>query len=64
LKRFLVGEPSAACLQEGDEAFVEQKNGAVLRRLSRFDGVETPRVMARLYAAAGSTSASSSPHSS
>ena len=35
-------EPSAACLREGDEAFVEQKNGTVLRRLmgyGRFDGV-------------------------
>ena len=38
-----------------DQAFVEQKNGAVVRRLvgyGRFDGVETARVMARLYAAA------------
>ena len=34
---------------------MEQKNGAVVRRLvgyGRFDGVETARVMARLYAAA------------
>ena len=34
---------------------VEQKNGAVVRRLTgygRFEGVETARVMARLYAAA------------
>lgn len=38
-----------------DQAFVEQKNGAVVRRLmgyGRFDGVETVRVMGRLYAAA------------
>ena len=38
-----------------DHAFVEQKNGAVVRRLvgyGRFDGVETARVMARLYTAA------------
>jgi hypothetical protein len=41
--------------KKNDQAFVEQKNGAVVRRLvgySRFDGVETARVMARLYAAA------------
>jgi hypothetical protein len=33
---------------------VEQKNGAVVRRLvgyGRFDGIETATVMARLYAA-------------
>ncbi|MET4350041.1 hypothetical protein [Bradyrhizobium sp. RT9a] len=38
-----------------NQAFVEQKNGAVVRRLmgyGRFDGVETARVMGRLYAAA------------
>lgn len=38
-----------------DQAFVEQKNGAVVRRLvgyGRFDVVETAREMARLYAAA------------
>ncbi|MET4222656.1 hypothetical protein ABIB00_007895 [Bradyrhizobium sp. LB14.3] len=43
-----------ARLQE-DQAFVEQKNGAVVRRrmgYGRFDGVETARVMSRLYAAA------------
>jgi hypothetical protein len=37
------------------EAFVEQKNGAVVRRLmdyGRFGGVETARVVGRLYAAA------------
>lgn len=42
------------CLPD-DQAFVEQKNGAVVRRLmgyGRFEGVETARVMARLYAAA------------
>jgi hypothetical protein len=41
--------------QKNDQAFVEQKNGAVVRRLmgyGRYDGVETARVMARLYAAA------------
>ena len=40
--------------KKNDQAFVEQKNGAVVRRLvgyGRFDGVETARVMARLYAA-------------
>src|SRR5262245_24146924 len=41
--------------KKNDQAFVEQKNGAVVRRLvgyGRFDGVETARVMARLYTAA------------
>jgi hypothetical protein len=41
--------------KKNDQAFVEKKNGAVVRRLmgyGRFDGVETTRVMARLYAAA------------
>jgi hypothetical protein len=41
--------------KKNDQAFVEQKNGAVVRRLvgyGRFDGVETARAMARLYAAA------------
>src|SRR6195256_1369044 len=41
--------------QKNDQAFVEQKNGAVVRRLmgyGRFEGVETARVMVRLYAAA------------
>ncbi|MCP1742618.1 hypothetical protein ACVMGC_001721 [Bradyrhizobium barranii subsp. barranii] len=41
--------------KKNDQAFVEQKNGAVVRRLmgyGRFDGVETVRVMGRLYAAA------------
>jgi hypothetical protein len=41
--------------KKNDQAFVEQKNGAVVRRLmgyGRFDGTETARVMARLYAAA------------
>ena len=41
--------------RKNDQAFVEQKNGAVVRRLmgyGRFDGVETARVMTRLYAAA------------
>ena len=41
--------------KKNDQAFVEQKNGAVVRRLvgyGRFDGPETARIMARLYAAA------------
>jgi hypothetical protein len=41
--------------KKNDQAFVEQKNGAVVRRLigySRLDGVETAGVMARLYTAA------------
>src|SRR6266446_2922907 len=41
--------------KKNDQAFVEQKNGAVVRRLmgyGRFDGVETARVMGRLHAAA------------
>lgn len=41
--------------KKNDQAFVEQKNGAVVRRLvgyGRFDGVETAQAMARLYAAA------------
>jgi hypothetical protein len=41
--------------KKNDQAFVEQKNGAVVRRLvgyGRFDGLDTARVMARLYAAA------------
>src|SRR5579864_1602756 len=41
--------------KKNDQAFVEQKNGAVVRRLmgyGRFDGADTVRVMDRLYAAA------------
>ena len=41
--------------RKNDQAFVEQKNGAVVRRLvgyGRFDDVETAQVLARLYAAA------------
>jgi hypothetical protein len=41
--------------KKNDQAFVEQKNGAVVRRLvgyGRFDGIETAKVMVRLYAAA------------
>jgi Integrase core domain len=41
--------------KKNDQAFVEQKNGAVVRRLigyGRFDGADTAGVMARLYAAA------------
>jgi hypothetical protein len=42
--------------KKNDQAFVEQKNGAVVRRLvgyGRFDGVEMTRVLERLYAANG-----------
>jgi hypothetical protein len=48
------GTRSRAC-KKNDQAFVKQKNGAVVRRLDgygRFDGAETARIMARLYAAA------------
>jgi hypothetical protein len=41
--------------KKNDQAFVEQKNGAVVRRLmgyGRFEGVETARVMGCLYTAA------------
>lgn len=41
--------------KKNDQAFVEQKNGALVRRLvgyGRFEGIETARTMARLYAAA------------
>jgi hypothetical protein len=41
--------------KKNDQAFVEQKNGAVVRRLvgyGRFDGLATAGVMGRLYAAA------------
>jgi len=41
--------------KKNDQAFVEQKNGAVVRRLvgyGRFEGVESARLMVRLYAAA------------
>jgi hypothetical protein len=41
--------------KKNDQAFVEQKNGAVVRRLmgyGRFDGLETARTMGHLYAAA------------
>ena len=41
--------------KKNDQAFVEQKNGAVVRRLmgyGRFEGIATARVMGRLYAAA------------
>jgi hypothetical protein len=41
--------------KKNDQAFVEQKNGAVVRRLmgyGRYDGPGTARVMGRLYAAA------------
>ncbi len=41
--------------KKNDQAFVEQKNGAVVRRLvgyGRFDGIEAAKVMVRLYAAA------------
>jgi len=41
--------------KKNDQAFVEQKNGAVVRRLmgyGRFEGIETAHAIARLYAAA------------
>jgi len=41
--------------KKNDQAFVEQKNGSVVRRLigyGRFEGVETAQAMGRLYAAA------------
>lgn len=41
--------------QKNDQAFVEQKNGAVVRRLigyGRFQGIDSARLMARLFAAA------------
>jgi hypothetical protein len=41
--------------KKNDQAFVEQKNGAVVRRLvgyGRFPGVEAARALARLFAAA------------
>ncbi|MFZ3352339.1 MAG: DDE-type integrase/transposase/recombinase [Xanthobacteraceae bacterium] len=40
--------------KKNDQAFVEQKNGAVVRRLvgyGRFEGIDTARLLARLYAA-------------
>ena len=40
--------------KKNDQAFVEQKNGAIVRRLvgyGRFEGIETARVLFRLYAA-------------
>ena len=40
--------------KKNDQAFVEQKNGAVVRRLvgyGRFEGIETARILVRLYAA-------------
>ncbi len=40
---------------KNDQAFVEQKNGAVVRRLigyGRFQGIDSARLMARLFAAA------------
>jgi Integrase core domain len=40
--------------KKNDQAFVEQKNGAVVRRLvgyGRFEGIETARILGRLYAA-------------
>ena len=40
--------------KKNDQAFVEQKNGAIVRRLvgyGRFEGIETAQVLARLYAA-------------
>jgi hypothetical protein len=45
----------ARAYRKNDQAFVEQKNGAVVRRLigyGRFDGVQSAQMMARLYTAA------------
>jgi hypothetical protein len=45
----------ARAYKKNDQAFVEQKNGAVVRRLvgyGRFQGVEATRALARLFAAA------------
>jgi hypothetical protein len=45
----------ARAYKKNDQAFVEQKNGAVVRRLTgygRFEGIEAAQAMARLYAAA------------
>jgi alpha/beta hydrolase fold len=50
---WVASSPSRA-YKKNDQAFVEQKNGAVVRRLvgyGRFDGLETTRVLERLYAA-------------
>jgi len=41
--------------KKNDQAFVEQKNGAIVRRLvgyGRFEGIEAARTLARLFAAA------------
>src|SRR5207247_6224449 len=41
--------------KKNDQAFVEQKNGAIVRRLvgyGRFQGIEAARALARLFAAA------------
>jgi hypothetical protein len=49
--------------KKNDQAFVEQKNGAVVRRLmgyGRFDGVEAADVMSASMPQRGSTSTSSS----
>ena len=52
------GRPAASSrctYKKNDQAFVEQKNGAVVRRLvgyGRFEGFEAAQAMARLYAGA------------
>lgn len=41
--------------RKNDKAWVEQKNGAIVRRLvgyGRFEGMNSARILARLYAAA------------
>jgi len=41
--------------KKNDQAFMKQKNSAMVRRLvghGRFDGIETAKVMARLYTVA------------
>jgi len=47
--------PRSRAYKKNDQAFVEQKNGAVVRRLvgyGRFEGIEMAAVLARLYTAA------------
>lgn len=50
-----LGVTRSRAYKKNGQAFVEQKNGAVVRRLmgyGRFDGLDTAHVMGRLYAAA------------
>ena len=53
--------------RKNDQAWVEQKNGAIVRRLvgyGRLEGVLAAEALARLYAAAGCTATCSSRRSS